>query len=223
MMAKRRHSDIPALLIIVVVLLLFISVPLALADVKCDCKIVDIAEERIEIEGIIGGTTGATISEYPRDIIICLDNSGSMAQVCNGKTRLDWCKGGITSFIADMEVNIHVGIVTFSQEANLEIIPTSDNKLITECVNNISIVEGKTNLGDSILLAIDALSNRKRNSMPLIVLLTDGNYETGPDPINAATDAAKRNMVIHAVGIGDETNEFPLRTHLNISSFPFFN
>lgn len=64
-------------------------------------------------------------------------------------------------------------------------------------------VGGGTNLSSGLDRAVQVLtgSNSRSLSNKIIILLTDGQWNTGRDPVDAAKDAAKAGVVVHTISM----------------------
>ncbi len=104
-----------------------------------------------------------------------------------------------------------VGVVAFANAAEIvaDMTPLSDAKAILREITRIEI-DGSTNLGAGLKKAGSMLRPVERDTTHRIIILTDGEYNAGPDPIPIARSLKKQGMIIEAVGIGgspEDVNE----------------
>lgn len=142
------------------------------------------------------------------DIMIAIDVSGSMVRSNDflPKSRLEVSKDLIKNFISK-RINDRMGLVVFGGAAYLQSPLTNDIESLVEVVSEInqgSVDEQGTAIGDSIILSTYRLKNSKAKSKVMIVI-TDGVSNTGKiDPITAADTANKFDIKIYTIGIGKE-------------------
>ena len=144
------------------------------------------------------------------DIIIALDVSESMLAEDLQPNRIEAAKVHIKKFIKGLEHD-RVGIVVFSGQAFTQSPLSFDYNILTEYLDQISTgsinqhVRGLngTAVGDAILAANNRFKKSEDRSK-VLVLLTDGDTNTGVHPEIAAKAARKDNVKIYTIGIGKE-------------------
>lgn len=156
-------------------------------------------------------------------IILTIDVSGSMCSTDIPPSRLQAAESAAASFINSQSTTTRFGIVAFSSFAEVVQAPTSDRTALIEALDSLATGR-RTGIGDGILASIDAISEidpavaksqtdsstgvapapvPKGDYAPdIIVLLTDGENNTGTDPIAAAQQAADRGVRIYTIGFG---------------------
>ena len=147
-------------------------------------------------------------------VILAFDISRSMAATDLAPTRMEAAIAAATDFVQQQPAGVVVGVVAFSDSGVAVQQPTSDQAAVVAAIGRLQPQRG-TSLGRGIeasLAAIDRAlagptvdyySNRSpapsptRTPVPagvhapaVIVLLTDGEDNQGPDPIEAAQAAA---------------------------------
>ncbi|WP_068313740.1 VWA domain-containing protein [Polycladidibacter hongkongensis] len=145
-----------------------------------------------------------------RDIILGVDLSGSMDQVDfedqSGKNiqRLAGVKQVLDRFI-EMRGDDRLSMIVFGSRAYIYVPFTHDTVSVRELLEQttVGIAGPHTVLGDAIGLAIFSFETSDVQDR-LLILLSDG-ADTGSrmSPINAAEIAAKKNIKIISIGIGD--------------------
>ena len=142
------------------------------------------------------------------DMMIAIDVSGSMVRSNDflPKNRLEVSKDLIKNFIKK-RINDRMGLVVFGGAAYLQSPLTNDIESLVEVVSEINqstVDEQGTAIGDSIILSTYRLKNSKARSKVMIVI-TDGVSNTGKiDPITAADTADKFGIKIYTIGIGKD-------------------
>lgn len=144
------------------------------------------------------------------DIIIALDVSESMLAEDLKPNRIEAAKVSINEFISNIESD-RLGIIVFSGVAFTQSPLTFDYSILKEYLTQISTksinqnVHGLngTAIGDAILAAVNRFRKSEDRSR-VLVLLTDGNANTGADPFIAAQKAKEEGIKIYTIGIGKE-------------------
>ena len=152
----------------------------------------------------IGITAAPDITANPTDIVLILDRSGSM----EGQPLADM-KTGVNTFIdiiatatdgAPDEIGSgsHIGIVSFADTAvqNTGLITSvSDLKAAAASLN----AGGLTNHGDAFTQATALLSASANHRV--MVMFTDGETTTGPNPSPIAAAARAMGITIYCIGL----------------------
>lgn len=142
------------------------------------------------------------------DIMIAIDVSGSMVRSNDflPKNRLEVSKDLIKNFIKK-RVNDRMGLVVFGGAAYLQSPLTNDIESLVEIVGEVNqntVDEQGTAIGDAIILSTYRLKSSKARSRVMIVI-TDGVSNIGKiDPITAADTADKFDIKIYTIGIGKD-------------------
>jgi Ca-activated chloride channel family protein len=156
-------------------------------------------------------------------IILTLDVSGSMRSRDIQPSRLQAAEEAAFSFIQHQKSNTQIGLVAFSTFAEIIQPPTSDRAALQIALDSLTVGR-RTAIGSGILEALDAISQVDKNVAPsitdtqpgvepapvpkgayapdIIVLLTDGASNAGPDPLAAAKQAANRGVRVYTIGFG---------------------
>jgi Ca-activated chloride channel family protein len=159
-------------------------------------------------------------------VILSFDVSGSMAADDVAPTRMEAAKAAARSFVAGQPPSILMGVVAFSDSGFSMLVPTQDETEVLAAIDRLDPERG-TSIARGILssLTVIAAANRdpaegfytNRSPDPVtlpdlvpagtfvpaaIVLLTDGENNQRPDPLEAAQAAADRGVRIFTVGIG---------------------
>ncbi len=156
-------------------------------------------------------------------VIMALDVSGSMRQTDILPSRLGAAKSAAMTFIERQQGDIQIGVVAFAGFAQLVQEPSLDGEELKESVKHLTTGRG-TAIGSGILTALETItefnqSGEARQTNPgqssnqetpppgqlapdIIVLLTDGVYTTGPNPLEAAQEAVNRGIRVYTIGFG---------------------
>lgn len=138
------------------------------------------------------------------DIIFVIDESPSMAaQDFKPGNRFEAAKTMIASFIENRKNN-YIGLVTFGEEAELQLPPTKDYGTLLARLKTLR--PGR--LGDETAIGLGigvACSHLQYSRAPerIIVLLTDGENNAGDvSPLQAAEIASALDTTVYTCGIG---------------------
>jgi Ca-activated chloride channel homolog len=166
-------------------------------------------------------------------IILAIDVSRSMCSTDINPNRLIAAEQAAISFVRSQPPNTQIGIVAFAGFAELIQPPTTDTQLLEDVI--LSLQTGRrTAIGSSVLKSLDTIAEIDpsvapstgfgNNSGPeptpvpdgayapaIIVVLTDGVSNAGPEPLFAAEQAADRGVRVYTIGFGTENgSESPM-------------
>jgi Ca-activated chloride channel homolog len=177
-------------------------------------------------------------------VILAFDVSGSMAATDLKPTRMDAAKAAAQDFVAKQPASVQIGVVAFSDSGFSVQAPTNEKDAVLAAIYRLSPERG-TSLASGILGSLNTISlgtapvtHYYSNLTPtpeltptpvpqgtftsgVIVLLTDGENNERPDPLQAAQAAADRGVRIYTVGIGStagadlKINGFTVHTQLD--------
>jgi Ca-activated chloride channel homolog len=178
-------------------------------------------------------------------VVLTFDVSGSMAATDLAPTRMEAAKAAARKFVERQPPSVLIGVVAFSDSGFSTQVPTRDQTLVLAAINRLKPERG-TSIGRGIQQSLTAIalaeldpaagyySDRSADPTPrptpvppgthvpaAIVLLTDGENTTPPDPFVAAKSAADRGVRVYTVGIGSaagvtiEVEGFMVHTRLD--------
>ncbi len=178
-----------------------------------------------------------TLPSQQETIILAMDVSGSMRAADVQPNRLVASQEAAKAFIKDLPRTARVGIVSFAGTAAVVQPPTQSREDLYAAIDRFQLQRATAiGSGIVLSLAtlfpdagIDLSQVTGARSMPLapgekphkevppvppgsygsgaIILLTDGQRTTGPDPMDAARMAADRGVKVYTVGIGTKEGE----------------
>ncbi len=156
-------------------------------------------------------------------ILLTIDVSRSMCSTDIQPSRIEAAQAAALSFIQRQQATTQIGIVAFSGYAELIQPPTTDTEALQAAIESLATGR-RTAIGSGILKALDAIAeidptvapsttSNSRGPQPtpvphgayapdIIVLLTDGVSNTGPQPLDAAQQAADRGVRVYTIGFG---------------------
>lgn len=164
---------------------------------------------------IKGGTDTAYASEYPRDFVILVDNSISMKDLYREEYKINWIKSSISHLLESMfPYKCRVSIMSFSDKIKIISPLTFNFELTKKSLEALSCDGFSSNIGDAIGSATLLLKERGRDTIPIIIVLTDGGDDKSAIDIKQAVDSARREgILIYVFSFGNrgEINEVLLK------------
>jgi Ca-activated chloride channel homolog len=164
-------------------------------------------------------------------VILAMDVSLSMCSTDIAPNRLEVAKEAALTFVRDNSSGRQVGIVAFAGFAELIRPPTTDVRQLEEAIGILAPAR-RTAIGSAILRSIDAIAEVDERVAPselrqstdsggpavpegeylphIIVLLTDGASNAGPQPLSAAEQAVERGVRVYTIGFGTTNNSSPM-------------
>ena len=164
-------------------------------------------------------------------VILAFDVSNSMMATDLQPTRLDAAKAAAHTFVDKQPKSIKIGVVAFSDGGLVTQAPTDVRPDVLAAIDRLS-PQGATSLGQGIFTALNAiagkpikadLSNLNSESSNVdigyfssaaIVMLSDGQNTSAPDPLEVAKLASVAGVHIYPIGIGS-----PAGTVVKVNGF----
>lgn len=172
-----------------------------------------------------------------KTVVLAIDVSGSMRATDVAPDRITAAKEAAKAFVADLPRTVRVAVVQFAGTAAVVQAPTLSRDDVNAAIDRFQLQRGTAiGSGIVLSLAtifpdagIDLSDITGQSAMPpaptdkpkpvftpvppasygsaAIVLLTDGQRTTGPDPVEAAKMAADRGIRVYTVGVGTKEGE----------------
>ena len=99
-------------------------------------------------------------------VILAIDRSGSMLATDVSPTRMAAARAAAATFVSGLPSGFKVGLVSFSDQADVVLPPTSDHEQAVKALTTLQADNG-TALGDAITRSVDlGLTNRDTRSRP---------------------------------------------------------
>jgi Ca-activated chloride channel family protein len=175
------------------------------------------------LTALVVGVARPEIAEaVPRQegtVILAMDRSGSMTATDVQPNRMSAAKAAAASFAEGLPEGFKIGIVTFSDKADVVVPPTADRDAVVRALNGVRAENG-TALGDALARSVDVgissldpgkvadgkVTKDADGQSPLVVLLlSDGANTTGDyTPLGAAQLAKDANVPVFTVALGTE-------------------
>jgi Ca-activated chloride channel family protein len=158
-------------------------------------------------------------------IMLTIDVSSSMNQNDISPSRLEAAKKAAIAFIDRQKDSNQIGIVAFASFAQLIQPPSTDLEKLDKAILHLTTARG-TAIGSGILIALDTIAEFNQNSADntngqksatrtptpkgeyepdIVVLLTDGVSNAGPDPLESAQFAVDNGIRVYTIGYGTST------------------
>jgi Ca-activated chloride channel family protein len=137
-----------------------------------------------------------------------LDASLSMNKTDVQPSRIAAAQAAAETFVAQLPESFRVGLVTFSDDAQVAGAPTIDHTKIGPALNDPRRGKG-THIGDGLDASLTAIQdewNAQGTGPAAVVLLSDG-QDTGStvDPLAAAARASDMDVPVYTVVLGQTT------------------
>ena len=152
-------------------------------------------------------------------VILAFDVSNSMMADDLEPTRMEAAKSAARAFVDNRPSTVQIGVVAFSNGGLVVQPPTDDQAAVLTAIDRLS-AQGATSLGHGIFGALNAIAGEAMAIDPaaleegipslegdnypsaVVLLLTDGENTSSPDPLEIAQLAAEAGVRIYPVGIG---------------------
>ena len=178
-----------------------------------------------------------TLPSAEKTVVLAIDVSGSMRATDVLPDRMTAAKDAAKAFVADLPRSVRIAVVQFAGTAAVVQAPTLSRDDVIAAIDRFQLQRGTAiGSGIVLSLAtlfpdagIDLSQITGQREMPpatgdkprpeftpvapgsygsaAIILLTDGQRTTGPDPVEAAKMAADRGVRVYTVGIGTKEGE----------------
>lgn len=156
-------------------------------------------------------------------IVLAIDVSGSMCSSDIPPSRLQAAEAAAAAFVQSQGSRTQIAIVAFSGFAEVVQAPTTDQEVLLGALQSLATGR-RTAIGSGILASLDAIAEVDQAVAPsqvdgrpvsppapvpagayapdIVVLLTDGVSNAGPQPLDAAQQAADRGVRVYTIGFG---------------------
>jgi Ca-activated chloride channel family protein len=146
-------------------------------------------------------------------VVLAMDVSGSMDATDVEPSRLVAAERAAGTFLDKIPDRLEVGLVTFSNGANVIVAPTDDHDAVRSALGSLE-AGGATAIGDAIAASVRlgsqgettfAAEGETEDAPLVVLLLSDG--EPSPDtldPLQAAEEAQGRGVRIYTVALGTD-------------------
>ncbi len=164
---------------------------------------------------VVGMARPQVAVAVPREeatVILAMDSSGSMTATDVQPDRMTAAREAASSFVDGLPDGFRVGVVSFSNEADVVVPPTDDHD---EALRGLSALraDNGTALGDAIARSVDLgvtsldeqLAANSEETPVVVLLLSDGANTTGDyEPVEAAQKAKDAGVPVYTVALGTD-------------------
>ncbi|MDE2502453.1 MAG: VWA domain-containing protein [Burkholderiales bacterium] len=187
--------------------------------------------------GLARPTLVLTLPTPERTIILAMDVSGSMRAEDVKPTRLAAAQAAAKSFVDALPPEVRVGVISFAGTAAVVQAPTTSREDVIKAIDRFQLQRGTATgsgliLSLATLFPDDGIEIERATGQRLfpgaeigaskpppapvppgsytsaaIIMLTDGQRTTGPDPLDAARMAADHGVRVYTVGVGTTQGE----------------
>ncbi|MBI4332550.1 MAG: VWA domain-containing protein [Chloroflexi bacterium] len=167
-----------------------------------------------------------TLPSQQGTVVLTLDISGSMRADDMKPNRMEAAKAAARKFVENQPKNVRIAVVSFTDYAAIVQSPTTDREAVFEAISRLTTERG-TAIGRGIIKSLEALNDpppakpmprdalvlAEATPMPtpvprgayapaVIILLSDGQSNVGPRPLEVVEQAVNRGVRVYTVGIG---------------------
>jgi Ca-activated chloride channel homolog len=171
---------------------------------------------------IVGMAEPMTTVKTPRregTVILALDVSNSMKADDIKPTRMDAAKEAARAFVDRQPSEVRVGVVAFGDGAVVVQTPTNAHADVIRAIDRLTS-EGGTSLGQALVTALGAIAGKPVTidlealasdsaevdigyfGSASVVLFSDGEETSEPDPVAVAEVASVAGVRVHTIGVG---------------------
>jgi Ca-activated chloride channel homolog len=164
-------------------------------------------------------TVSLALPERQGTVILAFDVSNSMLAKDFQPTRIGAAKAAAIAFAKQQPGSIKIGVVAFGDNGLTVLQPTNVTADVISAIRGLS-VGGGTSIGQGLLTSLETIAGRKLKinlsalqsdagsvnvgfyGSSTIILLSDGENTSGPDPLSLAEVVSTAGVRVHAIGIG---------------------
>jgi Ca-activated chloride channel homolog len=169
--------------------------------------------------GLARPTVSLALPDRTGTVILAFDVSNSMRAEDLEPTRIAAAKKAALTFVEQQPRTIRIGVVAFGDTAVTVLEPSNVKAKVVAAIKRLS-VGGGTSLGQGLFASLRAIAGKPLtiNESDLdsdtgqvdigffgssaIVLLSDGENTSRPDPLDIAEVSSTAGVPVHAIGIG---------------------
>ncbi len=154
----------------------------------------------------------ATAAASVRDVALVLDVSGSMQTPTGDGTRLSALQTAVRVFLDEVERNspsTRISLTSYSTAPKKLINLTDNFAQIRKRVDKFE-ANGLTAIGNALLVGSDSLVNdgkAREFAAKTVIVMTDGNHNTGPSPAITVQTAVDRKQQVHTITFSSGANQ----------------
>lgn len=132
------------------------------------------------------------------DFVLAIDSSSSMLANDFSPNRLEAAKEAALMF-ADSVSQADIGVVSFAGEVSTDLRPEKNSIQVKSSIKGIKLSgTGGTNIGDALITSANLFEGE---SPRRIILLTDGQSNTGTEPSDSLVYLKSKNITVYTIGV----------------------
>jgi Ca-activated chloride channel family protein len=136
------------------------------------------------------------------NVVLAIDDSGSMQATDYAPTRLEAAKSAADILIRSLDPHDYAGVVVFESGATTAAYLSPDKDRVRQKLAVIAPKAGQTAIGDGLALALD-MARAVPNKHNVVILLSDGVNNAGViTPDEAVASAQASGIPVFTVGMG---------------------
>jgi Ca-activated chloride channel family protein len=169
--------------------------------------------------GLARPTMSLALPQREGTVILAFDVSNSMRADDLEPTRIEAAKAAATAFAERQPSTIRVGVVAFGDSAVTVLRPTNVKEEVVAAIRRLS-ASGGTSLGQGLFTSLSTIAGKPLLidesaleseggevdigffGSSAIVLLSDGENTSRPDPLQLAELASSAGVRVHTIGVG---------------------
>ena len=155
-------------------------------------------------------------------VVLAMDVSNSMKADDVQPSRLEAAKAAARAFVERQPPAVRIGVVAFGDGAVVVQAPTNAHDDVVKSIDRLT-PQGGTSLGQALVTALSAVAGKPVTIDPealasdagqvdigffgsaTVVLLSDGEETSRPDPVSVAEVASVAGVRVHTIGVGTPT------------------
>ncbi|MDR2974626.1 MAG: VWA domain-containing protein [Propionibacteriaceae bacterium] len=141
-------------------------------------------------------------------VFLVIDVSLSMAATDVQPNRLEAAQEAAKEFVGELPDGFNVCLISFAGAPSVLVPPTTDRYQVNSAIDGLKLAQS-TNIGDAIYSALDSVAlipedpDHPNDPAPAaIVLISDGESNTGKSSRTAATDSKQMQIPIFTIAYG---------------------
>jgi Ca-activated chloride channel family protein len=152
-------------------------------------------------------------SDHNAVVMLAIDTSLSMEATDVTPSRVEAAKAAARTFLASMPASTRVGLVAFDGQVNVLAQPTEDHAAVSKALDQLQLGEG-TAIGSAVRTSVQVIKaatsaattttapTSNSNPSATIVVLSDGETNTGVPNDTAAQEAAAAGVPVNTIAFG---------------------
>jgi Ca-activated chloride channel homolog len=148
--------------------------------------------------------------QVPREratVMLAIDTSTSMEATDVEPSRVEAAKASAASFADGMPERFRLGLVAFDSDARQVVAPTQDHGAVRNAIERLRL-DNYTAIGEGIFSSLDSLqdvpSRTSKRRLAHIVLMSDGDTNSGRSNESAAAAASGRRVPVTTIAFGTD-------------------